>query len=65
MSSVMKTGRELEATVPREDAASIRQQCSDLKLAWESVLTLTEKKAARLEGALKEVTLHASILIIL
>ncbi|KOB79450.1 Uncharacterized protein OBRU01_00058 [Operophtera brumata] len=55
MSSVMKTGKDLEATVPREDAASIRQQCGELKLAWETVITLTEKKATRLESALKEV----------
>ncbi|KAF9423413.1 hypothetical protein HW555_001222, partial [Spodoptera exigua] len=62
MQSVMKTGKDLEATVPREDAASIRQQCSELKSAWEAVLTLSERKAHRLEAALKEAEkLHRSV----
>ncbi|CAG9792786.1 unnamed protein product [Diatraea saccharalis] len=62
MQSVMKTGKELEATVPREDAANIRQQCSDLKQLWESVQSLSEKKAHKLEGALKEAEkLHRSV----
>ncbi|XP_037296445.1 microtubule-actin cross-linking factor 1 isoform X21 [Manduca sexta] len=62
MQSVMKTGKDLEATVPRDDAASIRQQCSELKLAWETVQTLSEKKAAKLELALKEAEkLHRSV----
>lgn len=55
MQSVLKTGKDLEATVPREDAAAIRSQCSELKSAWDSVQGLSEKKAQRLEGALKEV----------
>ncbi|XP_050552461.1 dystonin isoform X43 [Spodoptera frugiperda] len=62
MQSVMKTGKDLEATVPREDAASIRQQCSELKSAWEAVLSLSERKAHRLEAALKEAEkLHRSV----
>ncbi|CAH2986630.1 unnamed protein product [Chilo suppressalis] len=62
MQSVMKTGKDLEATVPREDAASIRQQCSELKQLWESVQSLSEKKAHKLEGALKEAEkLHRSV----
>ncbi|XP_049879738.1 microtubule-actin cross-linking factor 1 isoform X17 [Pectinophora gossypiella] len=62
MQQVLKTGRDLEATVPREDATSIRQQCSELKTAWESVQTLSEKKAHKLEGALKEAEkLHKSV----
>ncbi|XP_047035662.1 dystonin isoform X35 [Helicoverpa zea] len=62
MHSVMKTGKDLEATVPREDAASIRQQCSELKTAWEAVQSLSEKKAHKLETALKEAEkLHRSV----
>ncbi|XP_026728109.1 dystonin isoform X27 [Trichoplusia ni] len=62
MQSVMKTGKDLEATVPREDAASIRQQCGELKSAWETVQSLSEKKAHKLESALKEAEkLHRSV----
>ncbi|XP_063629073.1 dystonin isoform X7 [Cydia splendana] len=62
MQSVLKTGKDLEATVPREDASSIRQQCSELKQAWDSVKSLSEKKAHRLESALKEAEkLHKSV----
>ncbi|XP_063369716.1 dystonin [Cydia amplana] len=62
MKSVLKTGKDLEATVPREDASSIRQQCSELKQAWDSVQSLSEKKAHRLESALKEAEkLHKSV----
>ncbi|XP_048001317.1 microtubule-actin cross-linking factor 1-like [Leguminivora glycinivorella] len=62
MQSVLKTGKDLEATVPREDASSIRQQCSELKQAWDSVQSLSEKKAHRLESALKEAEkLHKSV----
>ncbi|KAL4716459.1 hypothetical protein ACJJTC_015887, partial [Scirpophaga incertulas] len=62
MQSVMKTGQDLEATVPREDANNIRQQCSELKQLWESVQSLSEKKAQKLEGALKEAEkLHRSV----
>ncbi|KAH9633161.1 hypothetical protein HF086_013784 [Spodoptera exigua] len=52
----------ISSQVPREDAASIRQQCSELKSAWEAVLTLSERKAHRLEAALKEAEkLHRSV----
>ncbi|XP_052759146.1 uncharacterized protein LOC113511282 isoform X14 [Galleria mellonella] len=62
MQSVLKTGRELQATVPAEDAATIRQQCSELQRAWDQVLGLSEKKAHKLEGALKEAEkLHRSV----
>ncbi|XP_026332684.1 uncharacterized protein LOC113239782 isoform X5 [Hyposmocoma kahamanoa] len=62
MQSVLKTGRELEATVPREDASNIKQQCSELKTLWESVQTLSERKAHKLESALKEAEkLHKSV----
>ncbi|XP_063388361.1 microtubule-actin cross-linking factor 1 [Cydia fagiglandana] len=62
MQSVLKTGKDLEATVPREDAIGIRQQCSELKQAWDSVKSLSEKKAHRLESALKEAEkLHKSV----
>ncbi|CAH2057368.1 unnamed protein product, partial [Iphiclides podalirius] len=62
MQSVMKTGKDLEATVPVEDAASIKQQCSELKQAWETVQSLSEKKAQKLEIALKEAErLHRSV----
>ncbi|XP_028029393.1 microtubule-actin cross-linking factor 1 isoform X4 [Bombyx mandarina] len=62
MQSVTKTGRDLEATVPLEDAANIRQQGSELKQLWDSVLSLSERKAHKLEGALKEAEkLHRSV----
>ncbi|XP_062530271.1 microtubule-actin cross-linking factor 1 isoform X43 [Bombyx mori] len=62
MQSVTKTGRDLEATVPLEDAANIRQQGSELKQLWDSVLILSERKAHKLEGALKEAEkLHRSV----
>ncbi|KPJ00724.1 Dystonin [Papilio xuthus] len=62
MQSVMKTGKDLEATVPAEDAANIKQQCSELKQAWEAVQSLSEKKAQKLEIALKEAErLHKSV----
>lgn len=55
MQSVMKTGRDLEATVPKDDAANIRQQCAELQTAWDQVHSLTETKAHKLDTALKEV----------
>ncbi|XP_047520508.1 dystonin isoform X20 [Pieris napi] len=62
MQSVMKTGRDLEATVPAEDALSIKQQCSELQQAWDTVFTLSERKAHKLETALKEAErLHKSV----
>ncbi|XP_045488515.1 dystonin isoform X28 [Pieris rapae] len=62
MQSVMKTGRDLEATVPAEDALSIKQQCSELQQAWDAVFTLSERKAHKLETALKEAErLHKSV----
>ncbi|VVD00034.1 unnamed protein product [Leptidea sinapis] len=62
MQSVIKTGGELEATVPAEDAVSIRSQCSALQQAWQRVTSLTERKATRLEAALKEAErLHKSV----
>ncbi|XP_045505239.1 microtubule-actin cross-linking factor 1 isoform X18 [Colias croceus] len=62
MQSVMKTGKDLEATVPAEDSLSIKQQCSELKQAWDTVLTLSERKAQKLETALKEAErLHKSV----
>ncbi|CAK1543368.1 unnamed protein product [Leptosia nina] len=62
MQSVMKTGRDLEATVPAEDALNIKQQCSELQQAWNTVLTLSERKAHKLETALKEAErLHKSV----
>ncbi|XP_060807170.1 uncharacterized protein LOC106135826 isoform X13 [Amyelois transitella] len=62
MQSVLKTGKDLEATVPLEDANSIRSQCSELRRAWDDVLSLSERKAHRLEGALKEAEkLHRSV----
>ncbi|CAG9131638.1 unnamed protein product [Plutella xylostella] len=62
MESVMKTGKELEATLPREDAVKIREQCGELQRAWDAVVGLSEKKAVRLEGALKEAEkLHKSV----
>ncbi|XP_052740601.1 microtubule-actin cross-linking factor 1 isoform X26 [Bicyclus anynana] len=62
MQSVMKTGKDLEATVPPEDATLIRKQCSELKKAWDTVQSLSEKKAHRLELALKEAErLHKSV----
>ncbi|KPJ14036.1 Microtubule-actin cross-linking factor 1 [Papilio machaon] len=62
MQSVMKTGKDLEATVPAEDAANIKQQCSDLKQAWDTVQSLSEKKSQKLEIALKEAErLHKSV----
>ncbi|XP_069355681.1 microtubule-actin cross-linking factor 1 isoform X13 [Maniola hyperantus] len=62
MQSVMKTGRDLEATVPPEDSVQIKKQCSELKQAWDTVQSLSEKKAHRLEIALKEAErLHKSV----
>ncbi|XP_041970881.1 dystonin isoform X11 [Aricia agestis] len=62
MQSVLKTGRDLEATVPPEDATNIKQQCGELKRAWDAVQSLSERKAQRLEGALKEAErLHKSV----
>ncbi|XP_075985151.1 dystonin-like protein short stop isoform X31 [Anticarsia gemmatalis] len=62
MQSVMKTGKELEATVPREDAVLIRQQCAELQTAWDQVHSLTETKAHKLDAALKQAEkLHRSV----
>nr|XP_026497636.1 microtubule-actin cross-linking factor 1 isoform X20 [Vanessa tameamea] len=62
MQSVLKTGRDLEATVPLEDASNIKQQCNELKQAWDAVQSLSETKASKLEGALKEAErLHKSV----
>ncbi|XP_039751273.1 uncharacterized protein LOC120627239 isoform X23 [Pararge aegeria] len=62
MQSVLRTGKDLEATVPPEDATHIRKQCSELKKAWDTVQSLSEKKAHRLELALKEAErLHKSV----
>ncbi|XP_072947991.1 microtubule-actin cross-linking factor 1 isoform X3 [Epargyreus clarus] len=62
MQSVLKTGKDLEATVPAEDAGSIKQQCAELKQAWDAVQALSEKKAHKLESALKEAErLHKSV----
>ncbi|XP_045455993.1 microtubule-actin cross-linking factor 1 [Melitaea cinxia] len=62
MQSVLKTGRDLEATVPLEDASNIKKQCSELKQAWDTVQSLSEAKASKLEGALKEAErLHKSV----
>ncbi|XP_045762779.1 dystonin isoform X12 [Maniola jurtina] len=62
MQSVLKTGRDLEATVPPEDSVQIKKQCSELKQAWDTVQSLSEKKAHRLEVALKEAErLHKSV----
>ncbi|XP_061380488.1 microtubule-actin cross-linking factor 1 isoform X17 [Danaus plexippus] len=66
MQSVLKTGRDLEATVPPEDAQNIKLQCSELTSAWDSVVSLAEKKASRLEAALKEAErLHKSVNLLL
>ncbi|XP_053618600.1 microtubule-actin cross-linking factor 1 isoform X38 [Plodia interpunctella] len=62
MQSVLKTGKDLEATVPFDDANNIRQQCGELRRAWDDVISLSEKKAHKLEGALKEAEkLHRSV----
>ncbi|PNF19350.1 hypothetical protein B7P43_G06713, partial [Cryptotermes secundus] len=62
MESVQRTGKELEAKATPNDATTIRGQLSELSSLWDRVSTLTKKKSARLEGALKEAEqLHKAV----
>ncbi|XP_017784132.1 PREDICTED: microtubule-actin cross-linking factor 1 isoform X5 [Nicrophorus vespilloides] len=62
MSSVMKTGHELEIKANTSDSAAIRSQLVELNELWESVSHLTNRKSTRLEDALREAEkLHKSV----
>lgn len=55
LASVLKTGRELQNTVPAGDADAIAAQCQELQTAWERLTRATATRADRLDAALKEV----------
>lgn len=62
MESVMRTGHELEIKANKTDATTIRSQLNELNGLWENVSTLTNRKTARLEKALREAEkLHKSV----
>lgn len=53
--TVVRTGRELEASAPPQDAAQVSSQITTLNSLWQNVNKLSERKTVRLQGALKEV----------
>ncbi|XP_065166739.1 dystonin isoform X7 [Atheta coriaria] len=62
MESVMRTGNELQLKASVSDASAIRTQLTELTSLWDSVSTLTTRKASRLEEALREAErLHKSV----
>lgn len=62
MSTVIKTGHELEIKASKADATTIRSQLTELNSLWETVSRLTHRRSARLEEALREAErLHKSV----
>lgn len=62
MSSVVRSGHELESKASRADASQIRSQLNELNDLWSSVGKLAHRRSARLEEALREAEkLHKSV----
>lgn len=59
---VKRTGKDLQEKASSADAQAIRQQLQELMSLWERVIRLKERRAKRLEEALREAQqLHKSV----